>query len=57
MLFRSYAKLGENDEAFKYLEKAFAKHYTGMVWLKVDPEIENLRKDPRYTEMLRRVGL
>lgn len=53
----AYAKLGENDQAFKFLEEAYRQHYSGLVWLKVDPEIENLRQDPRYTEMLRRVGL
>lgn len=53
----AHAKLGENDEAFKYLEMAFRDHYTGFVWLKVDPAIENLRQDPRFNNLLRRVGI
>jgi tetratricopeptide (TPR) repeat protein len=53
----AYAKLGEKDEAFKCLEKAFEQHYSGLVWLKVDPALEDLRQDPRYEDMLKRIGL
>lgn len=52
----AHAKLGEKDKAFEYLEKAYKEHYSGMVWLKVTPELEALRNDPRYGDMLRRVG-
>lgn len=52
----AYAKLGDKDRAFEYLEKAFAARYTGMVWLKVTPELDSLRDDPRFDTLLRRVG-
>lgn len=52
----AFAKLGDKDRAFEYLEKAFATRYTGMVWLKVTPELDNLRDDPRFADLLRRVG-
>jgi len=53
----AYAKLGNADKAFEYLEKAAAAHYSGMVWLKVTPELDSLRSDPRFNDLLRRVGL
>lgn len=53
----AYAKLGDKEKAFEYLERAFDTHYTGMVWLKVTPELDDLRDDPRYADLLRRVGL
>jgi eukaryotic-like serine/threonine-protein kinase len=51
-----YALLGEKDAAFADLEKAFATH-TGLLPIKVDPELENIRSDPRYGDLLRRIGL
>jgi len=52
----TYSKLGESDKAFEYLEKAFNARLSGMVWLKVTPEFDGIRSDPRYQELLRRVG-
>lgn len=51
------AKLGKTDEALKLLEKAFRQHDTGMVWLKTDPALDNLREDPRFKDLLKRVGI
>jgi tetratricopeptide (TPR) repeat protein len=53
----AFAKLGEKDKAFDYLERAFMNRYTGMVWLKVSPEVDNLRDDPRFANLLQRIGL
>ena len=50
------AKLGHADNAFKYLEKALKDRNTGMVWLKVMPELDGIRPDPRYQNILRGVG-
>ncbi len=50
------AYLGEKDLAFKYLEQAFATKQ-GILWLKVEPQLDNIRSDPRYADLLRRVGL
>ncbi len=51
-----YAMLGEKDAAFAALEKAFASHQS-VVDSKVDPELDNLRSDPRFADLLRRIGL
>ena len=50
------ALLGKKDEAFQLLEKAYAER-TGIVFLKIEPQMDNLRSDPRYADLLRRVGL
>jgi hypothetical protein len=52
----SAAMLGENDRAFKFLEKAFEDRRE-IVFVKVDPQLDNIRSDPRYAVLLRRVGL
>jgi len=52
-----YACLGEKDNAFKWLNKAFEEHSSGMVWLKVEPKLDRLRSDPRFSELLRVIGL
>ena len=52
-----YSGLGETDEAFKWLEKAYADHSTEMIYFKVEPMLEPLRSDPRYQALLRRMGL
>ena len=53
----AYAKIGETDRAFEYLERAYKEHFSGMVWLKVTPELDPLRADPRFQSLLERVGL
>jgi TolB-like protein len=52
-----YAGLGQKDEAFTWLQKAFEAHDRGMIFLKVDPPLDPLRSDPRFDQLLRRVGL
>lgn len=52
-----YAGLGEKAEAFKWLEEAYRNHDVGLVYLKVDPCLDPLRSDPRFDDLLRRVGL
>jgi TolB-like protein/DNA-binding winged helix-turn-helix (wHTH) protein/Tfp pilus assembly protein PilF len=52
-----YAELGNKDEAFAWLERAYAAHSQALIWLKVDPEMDKLRVDPRYDDLLRRIGL
>ena len=52
-----YNGLGEHDEALAWLERASAQRSTGMVFLKVEPKWHNLRSDPRFQDLLRRVGL
>ena len=51
-----YAMLGEKDAAFAVLNKAFVKR-AGVVDINVDPRLDNIRSDPRYADLLRRIGL
>ena len=49
--------LGQKDEALAILEKAYAEHSNAVVALKVDPVYDPLRSDPRFQDLLRRLGL
>jgi len=48
--------LGDKDQAFVLLEKAYAERDNMVVLLKVEPMFDPLRSDPRFTNLLRRVG-
>jgi TolB-like protein/DNA-binding winged helix-turn-helix (wHTH) protein len=50
-------RLGEFDDAFASLERGFANHGDALVYLKVDPYWDNIRSDPRFKDLIRRVGL
>lgn len=52
-----YAGLGMQEEALLWLEQAYQQHSRMMVWLKVDPRFDRLRSDPRFQDLMRRVGL
>jgi hypothetical protein len=52
-----YAGMGNKDEALEWLEKAFEQHSPMMAWLKVDQRFDSLREEPRFQDLLRRVGL
>ncbi len=52
-----YAGLGEKNQAFKWLDAAYRAHDVGLVYLKVDPCLNPLRSDPRFTVLLQREGL
>jgi TolB-like protein/Tfp pilus assembly protein PilF len=52
-----YAGLGEKEEAFQWLEKSYTAHDKGLTYLKIDPCVDPLRSDPRFHDLLRRVGL
>jgi TolB-like protein len=49
--------LGENEEAFIWLEKAYADRAEGLTRLKLGPKNDPLRADPRFADLLRRIGL
>jgi eukaryotic-like serine/threonine-protein kinase len=49
--------MGNNDAAVSWLETARAQHSNGLTALKVDPAYDPLRGDPRFQDLLRRVGL
>jgi eukaryotic-like serine/threonine-protein kinase len=50
-----HAQLGENDEAFAWLEKAFEERQPWLGQLQFDPQFEPLRSDPRFADLVRRV--
>jgi DNA-binding SARP family transcriptional activator/TolB-like protein len=52
-----HAGVGEKEQAFAWLERAFDKHSVDLFTLKVEPMFDCLRADPRFTDLLRRVGL
>ena len=51
-----YAMLGQKDAAFAALEKAFPTR-AELLLIKADPELDSIRSDPRYADLLRRIGL
>lgn len=53
----AYLGLGDNDQALGWLEKAYAQHSNELTSLKVHPGYDPLRGDPRFQDLLRRVGL
>jgi hypothetical protein len=52
-----YAALGDKDQAFELLEKNYRDHSVDMLTLYYDPLMDNLRSDPRFADLQRRVGL
>jgi tetratricopeptide (TPR) repeat protein len=52
-----YAALGENDQAFRRLGEAHRKHDRFMTHLRVDPRLDPLRSDPRFQDLVHRMGL
>ncbi len=52
-----FAQLGEKDQAFAWLEKAYEERSYLMMYVKVAPTLDPLRTDPRFADLLRRVGL
>jgi serine/threonine-protein kinase len=51
-----YAELGEKDKAFAELNKTYQERLYYMAWLKTDPCLDSLRGDPRFQELLKKVG-
>jgi Tfp pilus assembly protein PilF len=57
LISKIYIGLDEKDQAFAWLGKGYDAHDQWMVWLKSDPQMDSLRSDPRFVELIRRVGL
>lgn len=53
----AYIGAGDKDQAMVWLNKAYAQHSNALTGLKVDPIFDPLRGDPRFQDVLRRVGL
>jgi Tfp pilus assembly protein PilF len=56
-LARIQTGLGNNDEALLLLQQAYDDRSESLLWLKVDPSFDPLRKNPRFIALLARVGL
>lgn len=52
-----YAGLGQKDQAFDWLEKAYQERSNYLIFLRVLESMAPLRSDPRFYELLRRIGL
>ena len=52
-----YAELGEKDQAFRWLETSFQEHEQDLLGLKTDSSFDLVRSDPRFVELVRKVGL
>jgi serine/threonine-protein kinase len=53
----AYAGLGEKDQAFEYLTKSELERFVRILSIRSSPYFENLRDDPRFKQMLKRLGL
>ena len=52
-----YAFRGESDKSFEWLERAYKQRDAGLTEIKSDPLLKDLRDDPRYTELLKKMRL
>ena len=53
----AYLGLGDNDEAFAWFERAYEEQSNILIYIKVSPWFDPLRSDPRFQDLVRRVGL
>ena len=51
-----YVGLDEKDEAFAWLEKAYQERSWWLLWVKMNPMVVRLRSDPRFIDLIRRIG-
>jgi hypothetical protein len=52
-----YAYRGQGDQAFEWLDRAHRQRDAGLACIKFDPLLAGLRKDPRYTNLLKNLRL
>ncbi|HEX8817647.1 MAG TPA: protein kinase [Terriglobales bacterium] len=52
-----YAELGDKDQAFRWLDTAYQERDEGLLALKTDFLLDAIRSDPRFAELVRKVGL
>jgi TolB-like protein/DNA-binding winged helix-turn-helix (wHTH) protein/Flp pilus assembly protein TadD len=56
-LYPIYFALGENDRALAWMEKAYREKSESLLYLRCWPEFEHMRADPRFADLVRRVGI
>ena len=52
-----YSDLGDKDQAFQWLNTAYQEHGHLLYGLRTDFALDSLRSDPRYAELVRKIGL
>ena len=52
----SMPDLGDKDHAFEWLNTAYQEHDVWLIALRTDPRFDSLRSDPRYAELVRKIG-
>jgi hypothetical protein len=53
----AYTGLGDLDRAFSWLERGYRERAVTVANLQLDPRFDPLRRDPRFADLLRRMGL
>jgi tetratricopeptide (TPR) repeat protein len=53
----AFARLGEKEAAFDWLERLYSQHASALLHLREDVTFDNLRGDPRFANLLQRIGL
>jgi TolB-like protein/class 3 adenylate cyclase len=51
-----YAGMGDSNQAFEWLEKSYEAHEVEMIWLKIEPQFKSIWNDPRFVDLMERVG-
>jgi tetratricopeptide (TPR) repeat protein len=57
LIAQTYAFRNQTDEAFEWLDRAYAKRDDGLILTKVDPLLGSLRNDPRFAALLKKLNL
>jgi len=57
LLAQAYVRLGDKDRAFECLERGYQARGFEMLVLKNDAQLDALRSDPRFQNLVRRIGL
>ena len=52
-----YAYRNQADQAFEWLDQAYAQRNSGLMQMKVDPLLKSLHKDPRFAAFLKKLNL
>ena len=52
-----YAGLNDKEKALEWLQKAYEEKSGSVRYLKMEPRLQNLRNDPRYIELMKKIGL
>jgi TolB-like protein/cytochrome c-type biogenesis protein CcmH/NrfG len=55
VMAKAHVDLGEKNQAFAKLDEAYNKRLSSLCWLKIEPQLDPLRSDPRYQELLEKM--